>query len=206
LQVIDVSNPANRQRVGGCDTSGDASGVAVSGNYAYVADDVAGLQVIDVSNPASPQRVGGYDTSGNAFHVAVSGNYAYVADGTAGGLQVIDVSNPASPQRVGGNSLVDARGLIVAGTNVFVAAGYDGLVILDLFRPSLRLELVSPQQPGGFHFLVCGDAGLSVRVQRSANLRDWEDWQALTLGATPTEFSDIGASTNSHRFYRAVTP
>ena len=55
-------------------------------------------------------------------------------------------------------------------------------------------------------FLVRGDAGLSVRVQRSANLRDWEDWQALTLGATPSEFSDFDASTNSHRFYRAVTP
>jgi hypothetical protein len=37
--------------------------VAVSGNYAYVADGNAGLQVIDVSNPANPQRVGGYDTS-----------------------------------------------------------------------------------------------------------------------------------------------
>jgi hypothetical protein len=118
---------------------------------------------------------------------------------------VIDVSNPANPQRVGGNLLVDARGLIVAGTNVFVAAGYDGLVILDLFRPSLRLEPVSPQQ-GGFRFLLRGDAGLSVRVQRSANLRDWEDWQALTLGATASELSDLDASTNSHRFYRAVTP
>ena len=38
LQVIDVSNPANPQRVGGYDTSGSAQGVAVSGNYAYVAD------------------------------------------------------------------------------------------------------------------------------------------------------------------------
>ncbi len=64
--MIDVSNPANPQRVGGCDTSGRASGVAVSGNYAYVADCGAGLQVIDVSNPANPQRVGGYDTSGDA--------------------------------------------------------------------------------------------------------------------------------------------
>jgi hypothetical protein len=32
LQVIDVSNPANPQRVGGYDTSGEALGVAVSGN------------------------------------------------------------------------------------------------------------------------------------------------------------------------------
>ena len=51
-------------------SSGNARGVAVSGNYAYVADGGAGLQVIDVSNPANCVRVGGYNTSGNASDVA----------------------------------------------------------------------------------------------------------------------------------------
>jgi hypothetical protein len=54
--VIGVRNPASSERVGGYDTSGDAFGVAVSGNYAYVADELDGLQVIDISNPANPQR------------------------------------------------------------------------------------------------------------------------------------------------------
>jgi hypothetical protein len=75
-----VSNPAHPVRVGGYDTGGMAWGVAVAGNYAYVADFNAGLQVIDVSNPANPVLVGGYDTSGWANGVAVSDNYAYVAD------------------------------------------------------------------------------------------------------------------------------
>jgi len=101
LQVLDVSNPANPQRVSYCGTSGSAQGVAVSGNYAYVADDMAGFQVIDVSTPANPQWVGGCtnDPGGRAWGVAVSGNYAYVADSGAG-LHVIDVSSPANPQRV----------------------------------------------------------------------------------------------------------
>ena len=46
LEVIDVSNPANPQRVGGYDTSGYAYGVAVSGNYAYVADWSWGLLIL----------------------------------------------------------------------------------------------------------------------------------------------------------------
>jgi hypothetical protein len=46
LQVIDVSNPANPQRVGGYDTSGTAYGVAVSGNYVYVADGDWGLLIL----------------------------------------------------------------------------------------------------------------------------------------------------------------
>lgn len=80
LQVIDVSNPANPQRVGSYDTSGSAYGVAMNGNWIYVADGNSGLQVIDVSDPANPPRVGRYDTKGTAMSVAVSGNYAYVAD------------------------------------------------------------------------------------------------------------------------------
>jgi hypothetical protein len=100
LAIIDVSNPATPQRVGGYDTSGSALGVAVSGNHAYVADGDDGLQVIDVSNPANPQRVGGYYISGlRALGVAVSGNHVYVANESAG-LQVIDISNPTNQKRI----------------------------------------------------------------------------------------------------------
>ncbi len=54
--------------------------MAVTGNYAYVADGLSGLRIIDVSVPSAPAEVGFYDTSGTAFGVAVAGNYAYVAD------------------------------------------------------------------------------------------------------------------------------
>jgi hypothetical protein len=43
LAVIDLRTPANPQEVGGYATSGQAYGVAVSGNYAYVAAGAAGL-------------------------------------------------------------------------------------------------------------------------------------------------------------------
>jgi hypothetical protein len=61
--------------------------VAVVANYAYVADDDAGLRIISVSDPAHPTEVGYYDTPGIACGVAAVGNYAYVADDDAG-LQV----------------------------------------------------------------------------------------------------------------------
>jgi hypothetical protein len=51
LQVIDVSNPANPQRVGGYDTSGSAYGVTVSGNYVYVADGPGGLVILGPRTP-----------------------------------------------------------------------------------------------------------------------------------------------------------
>ena len=42
--------------VGFCDTPGQAKGVAVSGNYAYVADWDHGLRVVNISNPAAPAK------------------------------------------------------------------------------------------------------------------------------------------------------
>jgi hypothetical protein len=86
--VIDVSNPSSPREVGAYDTPGNASGVAISGAYAYVADGGAGLRVIDISNPSSPREVGFYDTPGYARGVAVSGAYAYVAD-SEGGLVIL---------------------------------------------------------------------------------------------------------------------
>ncbi|MBI2928185.1 MAG: hypothetical protein HYY24_21155 [Verrucomicrobia bacterium] len=178
----------------------------MTGNYAYVADRDAGLQVVDVSNPAKPQRVGGYDTSSWASGVAVAGNYAYVADSLAG-QQVIDVSNPAQPQRVGANSAFeDAFGVSVSGDNVYVAAGSNGLVILNLFSPVAPRLLNPVWGQSGFGFTLSGPAGATLRVQRSVNLRDWEDWQSVTLRAQPSEVSDADAATASSRFYRAVAP
>jgi len=80
LIILDISNPAAPSEAGYYDTPGDAWGVAVVGNYAYVADGYGGLRIVDVSNPAAPTEAGFYDTVGEAKGVAVAGNYAYVAD------------------------------------------------------------------------------------------------------------------------------
>jgi len=74
--------------------------VALSGNYAYVADYDRGLQVIDVRNPTNCVRVGGYDTRGLAFGVAVVADRIYVADGTAGLLVLPTVANVQFTVRV----------------------------------------------------------------------------------------------------------
>ncbi len=112
-------------------TSGIGQGVAVSGGYAYVAADSAGVDVIDISNPMAPVRVGGYsEVNWSTYDLAVSGGYACVAAGTAG-LTVIDVSNPTAPVRVGGYASGDARDVAVSGGYVYMAdASGDGLLIL----------------------------------------------------------------------------
>jgi hypothetical protein len=68
--------------IGGLDTPSFADAVAVSGDYAYVADKRYGLQVVDISDPANPVIIGAVDTLGSAFGVAVAGDYDCVANST----------------------------------------------------------------------------------------------------------------------------
>ncbi|NCR11151.1 MAG: hypothetical protein GPI95_24240, partial [Microcystis aeruginosa LG13-11] len=69
----------------------------VVGNYAYLADDMAGLKIIDISNPTNPTLIDYYnDFSTVAYGVEVVGNYAYLAD-YFDGLKIIDVSNFNNP-------------------------------------------------------------------------------------------------------------
>src|SRR5262249_31387083 len=89
-------NPANltapitvQQTCGGghANDGGFARSVAVSGRYAYVADETNGLVVYDISNPALPVRVSQTNDGGNGWSVAVAGQYAYLAN-LADGLRI----------------------------------------------------------------------------------------------------------------------
>ena len=80
-------------------THGYVNQVALSGNYAYLADDWGGLRIIDVSDPLNPWEVGSYEFDGWAGNVGVSGGYAYVNDAYHI-LRIIDVSDPENPSEV----------------------------------------------------------------------------------------------------------
>ncbi|MBY8999784.1 MAG: hypothetical protein KGD64_02620 [Candidatus Heimdallarchaeota archaeon] len=96
LRVVNVTDTSNPWDEGGfISTSADAYGVAISGNYLYVAVSHAGLDVYDISTPTSPTFVDNVDLDGYAKKVEISGNYAYVAC-DLGGLQIVDISDPTN--------------------------------------------------------------------------------------------------------------
>jgi len=130
--VLDISNPASPVELGRVTTPDVIYGVAVSGDYAYVADDYSGLVIVDVSNKASPVLAGSYDTAGDALGVAVSDGYVYVAD-EDNGLVIVDVSNKASPVFAGSYDTAGwADGVTVSGDYAYVADNNNGLVIVDI--------------------------------------------------------------------------
>jgi hypothetical protein len=90
LDVIDISNPANPVRLGGCTLSTDSiasmgSGIfAIYENYVYLADKNNGVQIIDVSNPSQPRPMGQFAASTNAWSIVVTNDIAFVAEANYG--------------------------------------------------------------------------------------------------------------------------
>jgi hypothetical protein len=65
--------------------------------------------------------------------IAIQFRYAFVVDER--GLHSVDVTDPAKPRVVASVPLTDARSVYVARTYAYVAAGRQGLVIVDVERP-----------------------------------------------------------------------
>jgi len=74
-----------------------ASGVAVQGDYAYVAEGAGGLRVVNIADSTNPVELA-VCRDGIALDVKVSGDYAFVA-GTPP-LWVVDIHAPMHPQTV----------------------------------------------------------------------------------------------------------
>jgi hypothetical protein len=112
-----------------------ASNLTLAGNYAYICCD-AGLVVVSLAEPLKPRIVSsiGAPKIKNPKAVAIQFRYAFVCD--AEGVKVIDVTFPEKPKFV--NSFVplkEAHNIYVARTYAYVAAGAQGLVILDAENP-----------------------------------------------------------------------
>jgi len=122
--------------LGSYNTPGDAYDVALSDDYAYVADGESGLVIVNVINPELPTLAGSYDTAGYAYDVALSDGYAYVADNN-NGLAIVDITSPSSPKYVGRYDTPGyAYEVFTEGNYAYVADSENGLVILNITKPS----------------------------------------------------------------------
>jgi hypothetical protein len=112
-----------------------AVNITLAGHYAYVLAP-KGLFVVDLDDPLKPRivaNVGAPHVVGPRA-VALQFRYAFVTDSE--GLKVIDVTDPAKPRPVANAivKLADAQGLYLARTYAYVAAGRQGLAIVDIER------------------------------------------------------------------------
>jgi hypothetical protein len=97
LRVFSLADPASPELVGSCALGAYMNDLAITGNYAYVADMQGGLRIIDVSNPAHPVAVNCIWES--TWRVATSGN-TLISHGE-NGLRVWDITDPLDLSLVG---------------------------------------------------------------------------------------------------------
>ena len=94
MTVVDMSGASPVIR-GSLETTSLNMGIAVRGQYAYLASFGGGLRVVDISNPDAPVVIATRLT-GYAYAVALKDNVAWVVS-FAGELYGFDITNPANP-------------------------------------------------------------------------------------------------------------
>src|SRR5262249_21910257 len=93
------------------------------------------LVVIDIDEPTKPRvaSVVGRPFLNRPRSVSVQFRYAYVCDEE--GVKVLDVTDLANPVPKAAVPLCEAYSVYLARTYAYVAAGRQGLVVLDITNP-----------------------------------------------------------------------
>jgi hypothetical protein len=177
-------NPANNflQRALAFNPDGALNGarrIVFAGTYAYILCD-RGLVVVDLQNPAQPKIVAeiGAPYLLDPRAIGIQFRYAFVVD--SAGLKVLDITDLSHPVPVQNAwvSLADARNIYVARTYAYVAAGKQGIAIINVETPEqpkleqmfdaggklndtndIKIGMVSSSQ---FAFVADGHNGLQV--------------------------------------------
>ena len=64
--------------------------------------------------------------------------------------------------------------MVVAGDNLFIAGGHEGLVIMHTFE-ALKTGTATSRNDGALSIEVSGPPGVRARVQTSPDPRKWTD-------------------------------
>jgi hypothetical protein len=124
--------------------------ITIAGTYAYILTDTR-LVVVSIDDPFHPKvtaTLGAADGIVDPRGVQIQFRYGFLVD--KDGLKVLDLTSLDAPRVVKG-ALVpfkDARNVYVSRTNAFVAAGHDGLGVVNVETPE-RPKLQELYNDGG---------------------------------------------------------
>lgn len=183
LIILDISNPANLRRVGGCDTPGMAKDIVAKGNVLYVADGWlsreeedprAGLLVIDAEDETNPRIVRNV-SSLDARGLLLGGDFLYVVAG--GKLHVFDVTQPLAPWALGDCEINGPTGfwrnpkLALQGNILCIANNLAGLEVVDVSNPGAPRRLSTFDTPmearavvlnGSYAYIADNEGGILI--------------------------------------------
>jgi hypothetical protein len=157
--------------------------IILGGYMAYIMTD-DGLVILSLDDPMQPEVVQKVALN-NGHSSFLQFRYLFVTD--ADGLKVIDVTNPQNASLVAGSTVAldDAKRVFVSRTYAYVAAGAQGLVIVDVERPeAMKVHkvftdgivdasdvIVASTNASLFAYVADGSGGLKVVQLTSPDLQ-----------------------------------
>jgi hypothetical protein len=157
--------------------------ISVGGYYLYIVAD-AGLVILNANDPRKPV-VASVVPLNDGTSSMQQFRYLFVTD--RDGLKAIDITHPEKAKMIEGNTiaLADARRVFVSRTYAYVAAGADGLVIVDVEKPELMKVyrtvkegvvdasdvIVASTNASLFAYVADGTGGLKVLQLTSPDLQ-----------------------------------
>jgi len=189
LGVYDVSTPNLPELVAMIELR-QARTVGIVDHHAYVGFGSNQLAVIDISNPTAPVRVNTVAHEFDSGELVASGTEAYAPSQNGAALCVIDVSDPVRPAVL--STIPVPRGLAglhLAGSALYAAIGYGGLLVIDITHPRAP-TLLSTIDTEGYSDDVAA-SGEYVYVAESG--RGLGVYPAHCGQNTPIEIADLEA-------------
>jgi len=130
LYVVDIADPTNPEITGsGFVTGEEVTGLAFSGNYAYVTDSwERGLTVFDIFDPANPTQTV-YPIPGVVRNPLVAGGYLFLDD--VDELFIYDLIDPAAPELILKFETIELGQMTLDGDLLYIS-GSSGIAIYDV--------------------------------------------------------------------------
>ena len=145
--------------------------IAISGNYAYVANaDSNNMSVFNISNPSAPALVSTVATGNNPNAIATSGNYVYVTNIDSNTMSVFNVSTPNAPSLVStvatGNS---PTAIVIFGNYAYVTSRMsNNMSVFNISIPSAP-SLVSTVATGNHPSAIVISGNYAYITNRGSN-------------------------------------
>lgn len=174
LQVLDISDARNPTALASFLVKGNHQHVAVSGAYAYLIDQNAGLRIIDISFPLVPEQIESYTPNPlvYSYDIAVSGNHAFLA---ADALRVLDVRDPNNASLVTRSGSYYAPSIALLGQYALLSDygntpdTHGGLRIFSITNPAAPVQVASYEAPGFQQLSVAGNLVYVVNASHGLN-------------------------------------
>jgi len=213
LNTIDIQDPLNTKILSSIILDFTfADEIAIADHYAYVPG-IDKLWIVDIRDPLKMQIAGSYNGPGTLaghfgpYAVTIEGNQAFVAEL---GLLILDITDPTKPNRIAGKDFkVDdvIFKVNIQGNRAYLAAGRGGLLVCTLYPQAPRiLEQSIRTDAAGRHLVFQGQAGQTLKIQRSPEFKNWTTWQTVIATGQEQEVVDNIPLTASIQFYRIIAP